>query len=917
MREANPEDLGPRPGAKIASVVRLSPGARAPGRWPVWRSWVRAGLAAVVVIGVVGAALFWQREPRGRSFETFDRLLADGRPLQARLTFAEVDLHRPYRARPASAPRPGIERLMARLERAGKPSGMVAAMLLAGGVDQARALARPLPLSPDVESDRAAVELEAKRPAEALALLEPAVARSPNHPQALWNTGLARELLRLPLAAAESFDAVARLGEPGWAAEARTRAAGLRAGYDQQRRLAATLEAAVSDLRRLYRLPDAALVARAPELWRQELYEALRSARGAGRLEALSELAASLDRLFGGGVLLGHVQSLLREPMPAEPTALLLAAPSLTEDQRDTDRTVLLAAIDQARKLGDLWLEIRGQGALALRDAQAGEAPAATERLAALVERCLTTTPFRRLCEEQRLWMSWAQDFRHMFAEATETSQIALKNARALGDARLAQVALARLGQHAAGQLKPALVRAYLVEASAIRPASCEIRGLKVLLLANIAFREGSLDRVREEMKAGFDCPENLGLAGANALRALVVAGGTHAERELLMRVLASLRGKGRLTPARRLILDALEARLIAPTPSRMLASLRSLRPAGLALADDDWSETARLMIHLPLIADAIGRRAHREALEHFFSMYKTPPPAGDRCWLALAVDGKEALVVARSRTLASQVLPAERLLSGGHAWLDDELRGALARCPAIDVLASGDLYGRSGLLPLEWAWAYSSAVLRSSPPPPGPSRVRLVVADVPARPDLGLPPLARWRGPPQAGGPVIYRGGAAATPTEVARRLQEADEIDFHVHGHLDPEVSPVPYLVLAPEPGGRYALTAEAVRKLSLRDRAPVVLLAACEAGKKTAGARAGWSMPRAFLEAGARAVIAAPTDLPDVEAGKFFAEISAELGRTPRAALAVQRVRLRWAKARPAGEEPWIDSVVVFEG
>ena len=47
---------------------------------------------------------------------------------------------------------------------------------------------------------------------------------APRHPQALWNRALALRDLGLALAAAEAFEAVAALHEPGWADEARAHA---------------------------------------------------------------------------------------------------------------------------------------------------------------------------------------------------------------------------------------------------------------------------------------------------------------------------------------------------------------------------------------------------------------------------------------------------------------------------------------------------------------------------------------------------------------------------------------------------------------------------------------------------------------------------------------------------------------------
>src|SRR2546430_671112 len=60
-------------------------------------------------------------------------------------------------------------------------------------------------------------------PDRALELLDGLLRTNGAHAQALWNRGLVLQSLGLGLGAAQSFHAVAALGEPGWADEARAR----------------------------------------------------------------------------------------------------------------------------------------------------------------------------------------------------------------------------------------------------------------------------------------------------------------------------------------------------------------------------------------------------------------------------------------------------------------------------------------------------------------------------------------------------------------------------------------------------------------------------------------------------------------------------------------------------------------------
>jgi hypothetical protein len=887
----------------LSSVAHLPATVRAVPprlRWVV--AWAAVGLLVLSL-----AALGWQGSRGERPVESFAELLEGGRPIAARLSFADADRYWPLQARRG---RPRLERLLGRLDGQGQQAGVVAAYLLGGSLQQARAQARRMPPSAQVRSDLAAIELESGHPAEALALTEESLEGAPAVPRTLWNEALAREKLGFPLAAAAAFDEVAVAGERGWAHEASERAAALRAGQAVRLTRAHRIDEAAAALQARFSVPDPALVARNPELWREQFYEALRKASGAPRLDALAPLAATLDRIFGGALLQGHIERVRQNGIAGEPAALALTAPVFSRARPEAERSQLVAAVDYAKGTGDDWLEIRAEGVLAIQEAVAGDAPGALARLAALIERC-RAAGFRRLAEEQRLRRSWVLDFRHTFPEAVASSETALANVRALDDLPLERVALIRLAYHTAGRLDPGRVRAYFAELLGMTPASCEVQGLMAVLLANIALKRHDLPGVSREIKAGARCPEDLGASGANALRELVAAGGTHEEHELLVQTLAALRRRRGLPPSRELTLEALEARLLAPTPAETLTRLQRLRGASLALPDDDWSGSARTLINLPLVIDAVARGDHRLAFGLFLDLQRGHGPADQGCLLGLAVDGGTAVALVRDGSTAlGDLMPADELRRRGHQAFSVAIRRALERCPEIAVVTPGELYGRPGLLPTRWAWAYGGD---PDPIARGSTRVRLVVAGARTPPELDLEPLSAWTALPRRGTQTIYRGGLEATPEEVLRRAPEADEIDFHVHGVFDRAISTVPYLALAPDRDGRYALTADAVRKMSLRAHAPVVLLAACQAARSGENTRTPWSLARAMLEAGASAVIAAPSEIPDADAGVFFEEVSQALDRTPSPAIAVQQVRQR--HAAPVGHPNWLDEVVVF--
>ena len=90
--------------------------------------------------------------------------------------------------------------------------------------------------------------------------------------------------------------------------------------------------------------------------------------------------------------------------------------------------------------------------------------------------------------------------------------------------------------------------------------------------------------------------------------------------------------------------------------------------------------------------------------------------------------------------------------------------------------------------------------------------------------------------------------------------------------------------------------------------------MVLAACHAAHTTYSLDAPFSLPAAFIQAGARGVLAATVEIPDMEAALFFNAIREHLraGMTP--ALALRNERLRWQQEGRGAS--WVDSVLLFE-
>jgi cellulose synthase operon protein C len=187
-----------------------------------------------------------------------------------------------------------------------------------------------------------------------------------------------------------------------------------------------------------------------------------------------------------------------------------------------------------------------------------------------------------------------------------------------------------------------------------------------------------------------------------------------------------------------------------------------------------------------------------------------------------------------------------------------------------------------------------------------------LVIEDAHPPAGLGLPALpGAWAAPP--GAPVEARvlRGDEATPARVRGELAAADFVEIHAHGYVDLGLSEVSLIALSPQPDGAFALTARSIAGLRL-PRAPLITLAACEAARTAPYLHEPWSLPYAFLLAGARGVIAPSTPIPNSEAGAFFRALDGALlrGLDPATALRDERLLHRDASAT------WVDGVVLFD-
>jgi hypothetical protein len=257
------------------------------------------------------------------------------------------------------------------------------------------------------------------------------------------------------------------------------------------------------------------------------------------------------------------------------------------------------------------------------------------------------------------------------------------------------------------------------------------------------------------------------------------------------------------------------------------------------------------------------------------------------------------------------------------------QLQAALRACPQVEVLARPPVQGMPLVLPDELAWSYRIDGDRAqvAPQVAVPARkTRLVIANAEPPASLGMARLLPWRSSEQ---PDVLLEGASATPSRALAELAEATFVEIHSHGVVNTVTenlvaaraprgveatgADASFLMLSPESDGRYALTAAAIRQQPLHGR-PIVILAACHAAATATYRHAAWSLPAAFIEAGARAVIASTDVIDDESAGALFDDMRARIEQGASPAVALRDARTRWLSGHPGAT--WVRSLMLFE-
>ncbi|HEU4730286.1 MAG TPA: CHAT domain-containing protein [Kofleriaceae bacterium] len=949
------------PGGLDAGVPRQAPAARPPGSRRRW--WI-VGLGGVAA--AAAAVLLVVRPPtRPTSPPVAISLQSDlgaTRGIEARLSYPGAERYRPMDvARGARAGEAIPLDRMIELERAKDWHGLAVAALLAGERDRAARSFAQAPASPAADSDRAALELiDGSRPAleRALEDVDRALAAAPGDGAARWNRALVLRGLNLPLAAARELDRVAALGEPGWADEARTRAASLRAEVGQRRtRWKQANEAAL----RLVRdgTPVPAELISVSGFMTLTLYDAVRAATSPSQVLALLPMAQALDGVYRAERLTAYVrrvaasnfrvrrplaeayrQLFLFQPVPGGPDGLLKRLEQAHADDLLMGALVRTGEVrghlDEYRRLaaatGDPWFAVIAEHEAAKAERARGETAAAQHRLRdALALARRERLAYRALLIEAEL-VELHRGQRQL-SEAYEEAEQAYREAAATGEALIEMNTLGELAAIHHDRYAHGLARAYLaelLERSETTPATgpspfddahdCAERQYVYDSLANISLLEFDPDRARDELSRAPSCAADPATQNALTLRAALVRTELYRfshrdeDRELARRSLETLRG-AQLPDAVQPLLSYLEGDLSIDTDRA--AGQRALRQA-IALAAHQTDETAFPVLArthgYSLLAIDAGRASEFAGVIHVLGETLGVPAPG-RCAVAIAVQGRSSVVAfadARGEIggqyVAARTTPALDVSTLVPPAFVDRLRA----CERVVVLARAPVLGAGRVLPPDLAWTYLLRGQPAAPAAPPATAHRLVVANPDTPPELKLPPLGPYPDEPGAKDLQLLRG-ADATPTRVLLAMRDASVIELHTHGFIANDLSEASYLVLSPELDHQYAMTAGDVARVELT-AAPLVILGACHAATSSQSLEGGMGLAEAFLRSGARGVIASPDAVPDRSGHAFFAAVRQRVMQGTDPAIAVRDERLH--RLALSHDDAWVSGVVVFE-
>jgi len=918
-----------------------------------WRARTAGAAVAALAAGLVAVVL-----ARGGRVEEDPALWlanAPARPLEARFSSPGADRYRPYEVTRGESPGPGdadaaasgrVDRAqravappslqaLAALEEKGRFVAIAEAYLVRGTPELARAYLDRAGAGPDALATRAVLDLMVGRPEDALRHANAALREREGHLAARWNRALALRALGLAVGAAAELERVAAAKEPGWSEEASELAKRLRAEVERRRAaylggLGRCRQATLGQAAFPADVADVSL-----RLARVCFYDALRGAGTAEAVRALSPVATALDARFGGGTLAGAVADVLgrslkgREALSREYGAVVtgqrgaeaiaaLARGAAAAGQPDIELGAMyflpLERLDLeryralARRTGDPWFE-------ALADEKAATAQSVSQPIRALelllprIRDCAGSEHVERRCLTVERLLVRIYSVLHQGAQARAAAARALERARREGDTGTELWLIEDLGQVARTQSDLDLAHAYLEEGLLRAPRDCEVVQYSRGELALVHHRRLEYAEARRQVDLGTGCDRPPPLQFLAELAELERVDPRPGDAAVFERGLEAARRSTRPGSGDAALLVHYEGRFALPSDPVKGAALlrRSLQEADAVPAGDAMARKVRAYGFTSLILEAGRRGDMAGALALFGEELRATAPL--RCVLGLAADDDRFLAVAvgadgqvAGRAEGAPAAPAAR---AGPAY--PEVMQVLRGCAEVQVLARPPLDAGEARLGPEVAWSLHAG----GPPPAGAGRgPRLLISGVLPPAELRLPLLRGAES--ESGGALVHLSGAEATPGRVMQAMQEASEIEIRAHGIVDTATADGSYLALSPDADGRFALTAADVRTVRLKGH-PLVLLAACHSAETVPYAHQGYGLPEAFIEAGARAVLAATAPIPDADGDAFFKSLMERIRGGVSPATALRDARVAWRGKPGAG---WVDSVILFE-
>ncbi|HEY0707192.1 MAG TPA: CHAT domain-containing protein, partial [Polyangia bacterium] len=493
-------------------------------------------------------------------------------------------------------------------------------------------------------------------------------------------------------------------------------------------------------------------------------------------------------------------------------------------------------------------------------------------------------TWFPQICSETKIWLAYLKNNRRQIQEAKRWASEAKKDSQTGGLPVFEAKANARLAVAEDLRERFALARAYASEAS-LQKLDCPSANTGRELLAKIALGEGNAGEARRQLEAVTRCgpgAPRFGMIGTETLATLASdrQGAWETGRTWLRETIAQHRAQPDTSWLETTAFRLFEARVdLVEDRAKGQGALEALvAEAGQRAGTDEAAAMVRIVATSALAVDAGLRGEYPAALARLEAAQGLSPQRP--CVLGAAIDGARGVFVARTdkgKIVGEHQASLPR--TAGPLAVPKAIVDAVAGCDEVGVLATAPLLGQPRLLPPTRAWAY----LRTpgAVAPSAGSVRRLVIYDARPPDDLGLPRLPAVPALTLEGAVTEVLQGAAATPSAALSRAMQADLVEWHVHGLLDPEISDAAALALSPEGDGRNLLTAADILKTTF-PRKPGVILGACRAGQSARYGAYQWSLPLAFLTAGARWVIASPTPVEDTEAPAFFAGVWARIGK-----------------------------------